>query len=172
MEFDLSVCAPTDFGGARNQNDLNILPATDFIGKLRKLTACESGVWSFVHLFQVRQCIRSEFISVVLSSSAECVDISNNFLSGLRHPLGVQLAGQPVGVQCPVNYFIHRKLRKILHCDCCNAAFPSSGVKQFLVEFVSEVGFRSVPAFVVEEMVGGRAPCCSSRINPQHRRQA
>jgi hypothetical protein len=124
MEFDLSVCAPTDFGGARNQNDLNILPATDFIGKLRKLTACESGVWSFVHLFQVRQCIRSEFISVVLSSSAECVDISNNFLSGLRHPLGVQLAGQPVGVQCPVNYFIHKKLRKILALRLLQCTIP------------------------------------------------
>jgi hypothetical protein len=124
MEFDLSVCGAYRFRRRAKSNDLNIPPATDFIGKLRKLTACESGVWSFVHFFQVRQRIRSEFISIVLSSSAECVDISNNFLSGLRHPLGVQWVGQPVGVQCPVNYFIHKKLRKILALRLLQCTIP------------------------------------------------
>jgi hypothetical protein len=46
---------------------------------------------------------------VVLSGSAELVDISDNFLSGLRNPRGVELAGQPVGVQRTINNFVHRK---------------------------------------------------------------
>src|ERR1700687_2294819 len=46
---------------------------------------------------------------VVLSGRAERVDISNNFLSGLRNPGGIQFAGQPVGVQRPIDYFVHTK---------------------------------------------------------------
>src|SRR5216684_3746225 len=107
----------TRFTPSRAIDVMKIPPMADFTGHLPSLlAACESGVWPFVHLLQVRQRIRGQLLSIVLSGSAERTDISNNFLSGLRHPLGVQLADQPVGVQCPVNYFIHGKLQKIPHC--------------------------------------------------------
>ena len=59
----------------------------------RCLAARESGVRPLVHLFQVRQRIRGQLVCVALSGGAEFVDISNDFLSGLRNSRGVQLAG-------------------------------------------------------------------------------
>src|SRR5882724_753793 len=79
--------------------------------KSPRLTAGEPWVWPLVQFFQVRQRIDGQLIRVVLSGSAELVDISDNFLSGLRNPRGVELAGQPVGVQRMINNFVHRKLR-------------------------------------------------------------
>jgi hypothetical protein len=66
---------------------------------------------------------------VVLPGRAERVDISNNFLSGLRNPGGIPFAGQPVGVQRPINYFVHAKNSKRLHCDSCSATSPFDMVK-------------------------------------------
>jgi hypothetical protein len=81
---------------------------------------------------------------IVLSGSAELVDISNNLLSGLRNPRGVQFAGQPVGVQREINYFVHRKLRNAtIALRWLQCSIPVSyGQAQFLAEPASEVGFR------------------------------
>jgi hypothetical protein len=66
---------------------------------------------------------------VVLSGRAERIDISNNFLSGLRNPGGIQFAGQPVGMQRPINYFVHEKNSELMHCDSCSATSPFDMVK-------------------------------------------
>jgi hypothetical protein len=35
----------------------------------------------------------------------------------LRNPGGIQFAGQPVGVQRPINYFVHAKNSELLQCE-------------------------------------------------------
>ena len=75
--------------------------------KSPRLAAGEPRVWALVQFLQVRQRIDGQLMRVGLSGRAELVDISDNFLSGLRNPRGVELAGQSVGPQRTINYFVH-----------------------------------------------------------------
>jgi hypothetical protein len=85
--------------------------------KIARLAAREPRVWPFVQFLQIRQRIHGQLMRVILSGRAERADISNNFLSGLRNPGGIQFAGQPVGVQRPINYFVHAKNSELLQCE-------------------------------------------------------
>jgi hypothetical protein len=71
----------------------------------------------------------------------------------LRNPGGIQFAGQPVGVQRPINYFVHAKNSELLHCDSCSAASPFDMVKpNFWQGSAIDVSFRE------------EAPCADSLV--------
>jgi hypothetical protein len=110
--------------------------------QIARLAARKPWVWPLVQFFQIRQRIDGQLMRVVLPGRAERVDISNNFLSGLRNPGGIQFAGQPVGVQRPIHYFVHAKTPEQLHRDRCSATSPFDMVKpNFWQGSANDVGF-------------------------------
>jgi hypothetical protein len=135
--------------------------------KIARLAAREPRVWPLVQFFQIRQRIHDQLMRVALSGRAERVDISNNLLSGLRNPGGIQFAGQPVGVQRPINYFVHAKNSELLHRNGCSATSPFDMVKpNFWQGHANEFGFRT-PGPLGGSVVTARLRISASRSEPR-----